>query len=96
MLVVRWPTDTEEGYANVSVPGLPLTNITDRYKLRLCCLEPGTRYYFHATAEGDPEGMSDSLLCSAVPVPEYNTFGLAALIGIMSVVLGFATVRRKR
>jgi parallel beta-helix repeat protein len=30
-----------------------------------------------------------------VPVPEYNIFGLLALIGILSVVLGVATMKRK-
>jgi len=31
----------------------------------------------------------------AVPVPEYNAVGLLALIGILSVVLAIATMRRK-
>jgi len=95
MLQVRWPTDTEEGYANVSVPGLLLQNITDVYKIGLCCPEPGERFWFHATAESDPVGMYDSVVCSA-QVPVYNTLGVATLVGIMCVVLGFATARRKK
>jgi hypothetical protein len=95
MLVVRWPTATGEGYANVSVPGLPLLNITDVYTLSLCCPSVGERSYFHATAEGDPVGQFDPVICS-VPAPAYNTFGSVALVGILSVVLGLATMKRRR
>jgi hypothetical protein len=93
MLAVRWPTATEEGYANVSVPGLPLQNITDVYTMQNPDT-PGT-FYFHATTEGDPVSNVDSVVLS-VSVPVYNTLGLAALVGIQSVVLGFATSRGKK
>jgi hypothetical protein len=96
MLQVRWPTATEEGYANVSIPGLLLQNITDNYTLALCCPEPGAMSWFHATAESDPVGDSASVTCSPLEVPVYNTVGMATLVGIMSVVLGFAAMRRKK
>lgn len=95
MMEVRWPTETEEGYAYLSVP-FQLLNITDQYTLGLCCPEPGEESWFTATSEGNLEGDSASVICSLRAVPVYNAFGLAALVGIMSVVLGFATLRRRR
>ncbi|MBN1455705.1 MAG: hypothetical protein JW945_05610 [Methanomicrobia archaeon] len=94
---VRWPTATEDGYANVSVPGCCIWNITDTYYLKVICPEPGSTAIFFATAEGDLVGLNDSVNCTTPPeVPVYNNFGLTALVGIMSVVLGLATLRRKR
>jgi hypothetical protein len=84
----------EEGFLNVSLHGLQLTNITDVYTLGICCVPP-EQFSFHATASSDPVGSSDSLACSA-QVPVYNTLGMAILVGIMSVVLGFATARRRK
>ncbi len=95
LMDVCWMTDTSDGYANVSVPGLPLLNITDEYTLQLCCPEPGAVSTFYASTSSNPDPVSDSIVCSA-QVPVYNTLGVATLVGIMSVVLGVATMRRKK
>ena len=94
-LVVKWPTDTEEGWANVSLSFMHLTNITDQYTLQLCCPPGAEQICFKATSSSDPDGDVFCIDC-AEEVPVYNAFGLAAVVGIMGVVLGFATLRRKK
>lgn len=91
----RVPTDTEDGWFNVS-SSMPLKDFRDEWLVQICCPEPGVPLVFTATAEGDLVGMNDYVVCEYPAVPAYNSLGLAALVGIMSVVLGLATVRRKR
>jgi hypothetical protein len=42
-----------------------------------------------------PREVSNGLLCITVPVPEYNIFGLSALVGLLAIILGIS-IRAKR
>ncbi|HDS45269.1 MAG TPA: hypothetical protein ENN68_04125 [Methanomicrobia archaeon] len=91
------PSETTAGYMNVSTY-LALRSFRDEWLVRYCC-PPGTtsESVFTAIAEGDLEGMDAPIICvPRTAVPVYNALGMTGLIGIMSVFLGFATLRRRR
>jgi len=95
LMTVQLPTDIEDGYINVSLPmGMRKMSVAFSQFIRNPTT-PGV-YCFTATTSDDPIGKSACVHIFPVPVPVYNTLGLVALVGIMSVVLGFATLRRKR
>ena len=86
------PTASINGSLNVSVP-LNITNATIDVQ----------QYVKNPTTAGDYEfvadGVSETVHIAAVPpvpVPEFNIFGLLALVGILSVVIAFATLRREK
>lgn len=92
---VTLPTAGDDGYLNASVeiPGKTLTNVSiDIKRYVQNPTNPGD-YTFIAEVDGD---MADATVhIKAVPVPALTPIGLLALVGILSMVLAFATLRRK-
>lgn len=92
---VTLPTATKDGYLNASVT-LPadLTNVSiDIKQFVQNPAEPGD-YTFEAKVDGDTADATVHIRAPA-PVPALTPIGLLALVGILSIVLAFATSKRK-
>ena len=96
-LNICMPTETQDGFLNASTT-FPVRSFRDEWNAWLCCPpDITTEHVFNATTEDTPFGVEYPVIClPPTAVPVYSTLGMAGLIGIMSVVLGFATMRRKR
>ena len=83
------PTATANG--NLSLHNLPdtITNVT--VSIGEYVKNPATAGDYVFVADGVSETVH---IAAPVPVPEFNIFGLLALVGILSVVIAFATLRR--
>jgi len=94
---VTLPTATKDGYLNASVTqldGINLTNVSiDIKQFVQNPAEPGD-YTFEAKVDGDTADATVHIIAPA-PVPALTPIGLLALVGILSIVLAFATSRRK-
>lgn len=98
-MTVLWPTDTADGYICFNL-SLEMRNISVAYSPFIKNPTTPGVYCFNATTYIDQrEEVGNETACVRIiplPLPAFSTFGLAALVGIMSVVLGLVTVRRKR
>lgn len=94
---VTLPTATRDGYLNASVTqldGINLTNVSiDIKQFVQNPAEPGD-YTFEAKVDGDTADATVHIRAPA-PVPALTPIGLLALVGILSIVLAFATSKRK-
>lgn len=94
---VTLPTATKDGYLNASVtlPGvINLTNVSiDIKQFVQNPAEPGD-YTFEAKVD-DYTADATVHIRAPAPVPALTPIGLLALVGILSIVLAFATSKRK-
>lgn len=95
------PTVTKNGSLNISFNIFPLiikkpNNVSINFGQFVKNPEIPGDYVFTAKADGEPTGVSKTVHIRApAPVPALTPIGLLALVGILSIVLAFATSGRK-